>query len=56
MTKILTDKECKAIWEDTSAARPLKLDEIGMQVMRWVEHTAKENAHKKVHNWKSGIN
>ncbi len=55
--KILTDKECKAIWEATDAKSRLKLDDRGLQVMKWLERDLQASLTKdKVWNWKSGIN
>ena len=33
----LTDKECEVIWESSTKENPLKLDERGMEVMKWVD-------------------
>lgn len=54
--KKLSDKECKEIWEDTSAARPLKLDAKGLQVMEWVKRDSEKDNSGRVHDRKLGIN
>lgn len=53
---MLTDKQCKAIWEDPSKKVNINTPE-GIQVMQWVEKELKKSvSNKPCFDIKSGIN